>query len=105
MPVKTRIPFLITILLILPAVAAALSLPRSNPVPGGVAVVPIDITADKPPEVLYNGRLVMVVWEYDHWVAVVGIPLSVEPGVQALSVRSGNRLVRLCRTRRARADG
>jgi murein DD-endopeptidase MepM/ murein hydrolase activator NlpD len=78
---------LLCLLVLLPAFATAMPLLHSEPVPGGVAVVPLDISAPVPPVVLYGGRRVMVVRDKDRWVAVVGIPLSTHAGEQMLHVR------------------
>jgi murein DD-endopeptidase MepM/ murein hydrolase activator NlpD len=74
---------------ILPVFAIAMPLQHSDPVPGGVVVVPLDRSATQPPVVHYDGRRVMVVRHQDGWVAVVGIPLSALPGEQTLLVRYG----------------
>ncbi|MGE8689796.1 MAG: peptidoglycan DD-metalloendopeptidase family protein [Achromobacter sp.] len=82
----------------LAAAAASLGLPvlaqqegyltrkLSFPVPGGVAVLGLG-DAERAPEVTYLGRRVLVVREEGRqWIAVVGIPLSVKPGEQQVSV-------------------
>lgn len=79
----------VLIFCILPAFATAMPLLHSDPVPGGVMVVPLDIPATAPPVVQYNGRRVMVVRDQNRWRAVVGIPLSTPPGEQMLLVRHG----------------
>jgi murein DD-endopeptidase MepM/ murein hydrolase activator NlpD len=56
------------------------------PVPGGVAVLGLG-DAERAPEVTFLGRRVLVVREEGRqWIAVVGIPLSVKPGEQQVSV-------------------
>jgi len=82
------------VLLSSPVVAAAVSLPRHDPVPGGVALVPLQVDAAQPPEVRHEGRILMVVRQHDEWVAVVGIPLATRSGVQTLTVRSGSQSTR-----------
>lgn len=77
----------VIILLLLPLAAAAATLPRHDPVPGGVAIIPIELKSARPPQVFYDGRITMVVWDQNAWVAVVGIPLEAKPGVQTLKVR------------------
>lgn len=67
--------------------AAAEPLPTLAPVPGGVAAVPLGDTPT-PPEARYRGRKVMVLRADDGWMALVGIPLSVEPGRERLVVQS-----------------
>jgi murein DD-endopeptidase MepM/ murein hydrolase activator NlpD len=77
------------VLLASPSIVAAVSLPRHDPVPGGVALVPLQIDAAQPPEVRYEGRILMVVRQRGEWIAVVGMPLTTRPGVQSVTVRSG----------------
>ena len=63
---------------------AAEALPRHDPVPGGVAVVELNAGGEQRPEVRYNKRKVLVTRHGERWVALVGIPLTVEPGEQSL---------------------
>ncbi len=53
-----------------------LALPQHDPVPGGVALIPIGMGQGA----RFNGRLVMVVRTGNEFVAVVGLPLSLKPG-------------------------
>ena len=48
--------------------------------PGGVVFLPIQSTADDPPTVKIGDSRAMVLRVADHWLAVVGVPLSTEPG-------------------------
>ena len=76
--------------LILCGAALALGLPAASPVPGGVALLPLAGSPDDggaAPWVSYGGERVMVLQQSDHWLAVVGIPLSAEAGPAALAVR------------------
>jgi murein DD-endopeptidase MepM/ murein hydrolase activator NlpD len=66
--------------------ASAQSLPRAEPVPGGVAVVPIDIATDKPPHVYFRDMRVMVIRQAQKWLAIVGLPLSIHSGAHELRV-------------------
>jgi murein DD-endopeptidase MepM/ murein hydrolase activator NlpD len=59
--------------------------PQSEPVPGGVAVIPLS-HSEEAPRAYFNDRRVMVVKEGDSWVAVVGIPLDAKPGDYLLKV-------------------
>jgi murein DD-endopeptidase MepM/ murein hydrolase activator NlpD len=73
----------------LASAAASLSssaLPSVSAVPGGVMIVHLDAPADSPPAVRFYGRPIMVVRGEHNWVAVVGIPLSMEPGRAELRV-------------------
>ncbi|WP_407315242.1 peptidoglycan DD-metalloendopeptidase family protein [Pseudomonas sp. nanlin1] len=57
----------------------------NKPVPGGVAVIDLG-NATQPPKALYDGKPVLVVREQQTWRAIVGLPLTVKPGQQTLSV-------------------
>jgi len=70
-----KISALITGLLI---VANAQAFPQQHLVPGGIAIIPLDTT--QAPTVYYNKRRVLSVKKDQHWLAVVGIPLSAKPG-------------------------
>lgn len=59
--------------------ALAQELPRSVPVPGGIAVVKLGPAAT-PPRALFEGERVMVSGQPSDWLAVVGIPLSAQAG-------------------------
>jgi len=59
--------------------AFAQDLPRSVPVPGGVAVVKLG-PAGTPPRARFDGERVMVAGQPSEWLAVVGIPLSAQAG-------------------------
>ncbi len=65
---------------------AAAELPRHKPVPGGVAVVPLPVDADKRPQVSYDGRQVLVSRNEQGWQAIVGIHLSAQLGEHRLKV-------------------
>jgi len=68
---------------------ARAELPRPDPVPGGVAVIPLADGAGDPPRVWYRDRRVMTVATPEGWRAVVGIPLHAEPGSQRLRIENG----------------
>lgn len=55
------------------------TLPRAEPVPGGIALVTLG-PADLPPLAWLDGDRVMVAGDPSGWVAVVGIPLGARPG-------------------------
>ena len=63
-----------------------------KPVPGGVAVVPVDLSQNgELPQVSYQGHRVLVVKSDNAASAIVGIPLKAARGTQQLEVRSGGK--------------
>ncbi len=67
--------------------AAAESLPRDAPVPGGVAVLELGSDSGSAPAVNYRGRRVAVRANGGLWEALVGIPLSVSPGKASIEIK------------------
>ena len=64
----------------------------NKPVPGGVAVVDLG-TGETAPNVRYQGKPVLVIKEdQQRWIAIVGVPLSVKPGSQQISVNGSQTL-------------
>lgn len=79
--------------LAVPSVVWGFSLPRHNPVPGGIAIVPLPQNSATPPEVYYGEKRVMVApngSDKQSWLAIAGIPLDTEVGVQQLAVKTAN---------------
>ena len=68
--------------------AAVTTLPQQSRVPGGIAVIDLGPAQGVKPAVRYDNRPVMVLDHSGRWTAVVGIPLSAEPGQQHLAVGS-----------------
>lgn len=61
----------------------------NKPVPGGVAVVDLGI-GNQAPHASFQGRPVLVVNEQgNHWLAIVGLPLTLKPGSQQVQVQNG----------------
>lgn len=71
---------------LLPITGSA-QLPEANPVPGGIALIRLEPTGDQPPRVQYKGQRVLVMRHDGAWQAVVGLPLSLEPGEEQLSMQ------------------
>ena len=65
--------------------ALAVELPQANPVPGGVAIVPLAHAAETAPRVRFGNDRVMVVRHDGRWHAVVGLPLTLATGEHRLS--------------------
>jgi murein DD-endopeptidase MepM/ murein hydrolase activator NlpD len=66
------------------------ALPRDSRVPGGVALIDVGEGQATAPDVSFDGRRVWVVARADRWVAVVGLPLSLEPGPQHVVLNSAS---------------
>lgn len=71
----------------LSARALAQDLPPANPVPGGVVLLPVPkLPGAAAPTVTYDSNRVMVLKQGDHWLAVIGIPLSAPVGGASVSI-------------------
>ncbi|MDP1707943.1 MAG: peptidoglycan DD-metalloendopeptidase family protein [Gammaproteobacteria bacterium] len=78
------------VLLILPL--PALGLPQAEPVPGGIAILPLAAgSSDRAPQVSFNGVRVLVVREGGQWQAVVGLPLDTPAGEYSVRVQQGSK--------------
>ncbi len=74
--------YLLIASLLLPTLLAAL--PTSNPVPGGVVVLPLKGEFTAAPDVFYNDHRVILIKKNKQWLAIIGIPLSAKPGRQEI---------------------
>ena len=74
------------------APVGALELPHLAAVPGGVTLVPLSASPQRP-QVHFQGKPVLVLERDGQWQALVGIPLGIEPGAVELQVstRDGQR--------------
>jgi murein DD-endopeptidase MepM/ murein hydrolase activator NlpD len=80
--------------LLLAAGAPAQELPRAEPVPGGIAIVPVGPASEPAPVVHFAGERVLLIRHDGRWEAVVGLPLDLAPGRQTLTVRNGREAAR-----------
>src|SRR6185295_8701820 len=65
-------------------------LPEAAAVPGGGVILDVGPTSDPAPEVRYNDHRVMLLADTERWRAIIGIPVSVEPGKQLVRIRRGD---------------
>jgi murein DD-endopeptidase MepM/ murein hydrolase activator NlpD len=66
--------------------ASADWLPRQDPVPGGVAWVEVGLAAEAPPRAFLGTDRVMVTRQSSNWLAVVGLPLTLNAGEHELTL-------------------
>ena len=77
---------LFTVLLTVTLPGLAQDLPRHDPVPGGIATIALG-SADAPrPIAHFNGERVLVARHRNAWIAIVGLPLTLAPGIHELKV-------------------
>ena len=81
-----RNSFLALLALLLSLPAQGQNLPRENPVPGGIAIIPVAPDSEPAPEVHFDNRRVLVMPHAGKWQAVVGLPLALAPGPQTLAI-------------------
>jgi len=68
----------------------AANLPTESRVPGGIAIIELGKSTDKP-VVSFNKKTISVVKRNSQWVAVLGIPLSTKPGKHFIKVKTRNK--------------
>src|SRR5210317_1944059 len=62
-------------------------LPKKNAVPGGIAIVDLELNTNNKPIVFYKNKRVMVANNNGQWLGVVGIPLTAKPGQHKLKIK------------------
>jgi murein DD-endopeptidase MepM/ murein hydrolase activator NlpD len=72
--------------------ARAVDLPEESRVPGGIALIPLP-ASNSEPHVEFEGHRAAVFERNEQWVALVGIPLAVEPGEHRLTVDTSAGLI------------
>lgn len=65
----------------------AATLPKAEPVPGGIAVIQL-ANGGNAPQAYFNDQRVMVVKDGQQWIAVVGIPLNAKPGTAEVNIQT-----------------
>jgi murein DD-endopeptidase MepM/ murein hydrolase activator NlpD len=81
---------LFPLLLLAPLLAGAANAPRDEPVPGGIALVPLAPASSPAPTARLADRPVMVIPRDGFWTAVVGIDLDTAPGAVTLQIAQGD---------------
>jgi hypothetical protein len=71
--------------------SAAQALPQITSVPGGIALVRLAAGNDAAPKASFLGKPVLVTRDDKGWFALVGLPLSLQPGTHELDVRPAAR--------------
>jgi murein DD-endopeptidase MepM/ murein hydrolase activator NlpD len=69
-----------------PTLAKGYALPNESAVPGGVKVLQIEPQGNVLPYVDVDGHRALVMREGEHWIAVIGIPLSAPLGTEQVIV-------------------
>jgi len=69
--------------------AQTVELPAQASVPGGVRMIQVPGAPGQPPLVTYQDHRVLVLRDAGKWIAVVGLPLSLAPGEQQITVTPG----------------
>jgi murein DD-endopeptidase MepM/ murein hydrolase activator NlpD len=64
------------------------ALPAAAPVPGGVALICVGSSSLPAPRAEFDGQRVLVRRAGDHWTAVLGLPLSLQPGTHQITVQA-----------------
>ena len=62
--------------------------PRAASIPGGIAIIRLAPASDVAPQAFYDGRPALVERRDGNWQALVGLPLTAQPGEHTISVVS-----------------
>ncbi len=86
----TQTKFIFSLLLgsltfVICSITNAADLPIEATVPGGIAIIKLDHSGNKPPKVTYKNKPVMVIKHEQAWHALVGISLSTKAGKYSVS--------------------
>ncbi len=76
-------------LIIFANLSQALELPLHDSVPGGIAIIKLNDSAEVAPKVNYKNKPVMVIKHEQAWHALVGIPLTAKDGQHSITSKHG----------------
>ncbi len=82
---KSYVTILLIYLLIFSTVQADIT-PNSLEVPGGVVIIPLSPVNTPMPTAYFNQQKVLITQDQQHWLAIVGIPLSIQPGEHFINI-------------------
>ncbi len=71
-----------------PVWSLASKLPEQLSVPGGLIKIPIAEITQPTPKVFFYDKRVLVTADGDHWIALVGIPLSAKVGSHTITIKT-----------------
>jgi murein DD-endopeptidase MepM/ murein hydrolase activator NlpD len=64
----------------------AFDFPKADAIPGGIAIIKLDIAA-KMPKAYFGNKRVLVRKNQTYWEAIVGLPLSIKTGIHKLKIQ------------------
>lgn len=67
--------------------------PQAEPVPGGIAIIPLANSAAAKPAATYNGKPLLVTEHDGQWLAVIGIPLGTPAGLEFVQLDDSEALL------------
>lgn len=73
------------------------TMPKQARVPGGVAIIDLEVTSPEPPVVKYLGKRTAVLAnpkKPQHWISVIGIPLDVTVGLNEIQISNKDAIVK-----------
>ena len=87
MQLRRLLWLLVVVGLLAPALGHPVVFPRAEPSPGGLVILPLAGQSTTPPVVYYDGNRVLVIRHEKQWLALIGLPLTVSPGLQTVQVQ------------------
>ncbi len=72
---------------IMVASRSLIAMPALNAVPGGIIQLTLEKTDQPAPTVTFNNKKTLVTQHNEHWITLVGIPLSTKPGNHKVIVK------------------
>lgn len=90
---RIKISLLFFIILYLSS-GVALAFPSNNLIPGGVAVLTVAPSHTRRPSVTYHSKQVALVKGSTNWLAIVGISLQTQAGIERIRIKNVNGTIR-----------